>query len=59
MYAVARFLQFIGLTIPPLSIIAQLSESITLGQMLGFLIASIVLFGIGYLLQRHSGGAPR
>lgn len=59
MYAVARFLQFIGLTIPPLSIIAQLSESITLGQMLGFLIASIVLFGIGYLLQGHSGGASR
>jgi len=56
MYAVARFLQFLGLTIPPLSIIAQLSDSISLGQMLGFLVVSIGLFCSGYLLQRYSGG---
>jgi hypothetical protein len=58
MYPVARFLQLAGLTIPPLAIIAQLSETITLGQMLGFLVASIVLFLIGNLLQQYGGGGP-
>jgi hypothetical protein len=56
MHSVARLLQMVGLTIPPLAIIAQLMESITLGQMLGFLIASIAVFMIGYLMQRYSDG---
>ena len=58
MYAVARFLQIVGLTIPLLAIIAQLNERISLGQMLGFLIAAIAVFGIGHVLQRYSGGGP-
>ena len=57
MYTLARFLQVIGLTIPVLAIVAQLMERISLGQMLGFLIAAMALFGIGHLLQRYSGGA--
>jgi hypothetical protein len=56
MHSVARLLQMIGLTIPPLAIVAQLMESITLGQMLGFLVVSIAVFTIGYLMQRYSGG---
>lgn len=58
MYSVARLLQMIGLTIPPLAIIAQLTGNIDLKQMLGFLVASVAVFTIGYLLQRYSGGGP-
>jgi EamA domain-containing membrane protein RarD len=58
MYSVARFLQFVGLTIPLLAIVAQLNESISQGQMLGFLVVSMAVFGIGHLLQRYSGGNP-
>lgn len=56
MYSVARLLQIVGLTIPPLAILAQLMERITLGQMLGFLVAAMAFFGIGHLMQRYSGG---
>ena len=55
MYTVARLLQIAGLTIPLLAIIAQLNERISLGQMLGFLIAAMATFGLGHLLQRFSG----
>ena len=55
MYAMARLLQFAALVILPLSIFAQLSNSITLGQMLQFLVVGICLFTIGYLLQSYSG----
>jgi hypothetical protein len=58
MQSVARLLQLVGLTIPPLAIIAQLTGSIDLKQMLGFLVASVAVFSIGYLMQRYSGGGP-
>lgn len=58
MYTLARLLQMVGLTIPVLAVLAQLSESITAGKMLGFLVASVLIFMIGYTLQRSSGG-PR
>lgn len=41
----------------PLSMISQLSGSISLGMMLRFLFAGIVMFTIGYLLQRYSGAS--
>ena len=56
MYLLSRMLQLVGLTIPPLSIIAQLNQQITLGQMLSFLAVSMGVFAVGYLLQRYSGG---
>ncbi len=56
MYSIARLLQILGLVIPPCAIIAELSQSISTGQMLGFLVASVCLFYIGNLLQRYSGG---
>jgi hypothetical protein len=59
MFALGRLLQIAGLTIPLLAIMAQLSATITLGQMLGFLVVSMVLFGIGHLLQQYSGGGGR
>jgi hypothetical protein len=55
MRALGRLLQFAALVILPLSMMAQLSGSITLGMMLRFLFAGIVMFTIGYLLQRYSG----
>ena len=59
MVSVARLLQLIGLTIPVLAIMAQLAKSISAGKMLGFLVASVLIFSIGYLLQRYSGGGPQ
>jgi hypothetical protein len=56
MYSLARLMQMAGLTIPPLAIIAQLMDRITLGQMLGFLVTSVAVFGVGYLIQRYTGG---
>jgi hypothetical protein len=58
MYSLGRLLQLVGLAIPPISIIAQLNQQITLRQMLGFLAVSIGIFCAGYLLQRYSGGRP-
>lgn len=55
MYVLGRLLQLAGLVILPLAIMAQLSGSITLGQMLQFLVAGICVFSIGYLLQTYSG----
>lgn len=55
MYTLARFLQVLGLTIPLLAIVAQLNERISLGQMLGFLVAAMIMFIIGHTLQRYSG----
>jgi hypothetical protein len=56
MRSFARLLQLVGLTIPPLAIIAQLRQDITAGQMLRFLVVSVCFFTAGYLLQQYSGG---
>jgi hypothetical protein len=53
MYTVARLLQTLGLAIPPLAMVAQLSQQISAGQMLQFLVAAVCLFGTGYLLQHY------
>ena len=57
MRTVARVFQLAGLTVPPMAMVAQLSKSISLSQMLGFLVVSICLFLVGYLLQQYSGSA--
>jgi hypothetical protein len=57
MFTLARLLQLAGLVVPPLAIVAELNHSITLSQMLGFLLVSVCLFGLGYFLQRHIGGS--
>lgn len=59
MYTIARFLQLLGLTTPLLAVVAQLNENISAGKMLGFLVASVLLFSIGQVLQRVSGGSPK
>ena len=55
MHALARLLQMLGLTIPPLAMIAQLGNHISAGRMLQFLVFSVCLFGVGYLLQSSTG----
>lgn len=55
MQALARLLQFIGLTIPPLAMIAQLGNHISAGKMLQFLVVSVGVFVLGYTMQRYSG----
>ena len=57
MYKFARFLQLVGLTIPILAVVAQLNQTIKANMMLGFLVVSVLVFSIGYLLQRYTGGS--
>jgi hypothetical protein len=58
MYAVGRFLQLVGLAIPPLAIIGELNER-NPSLLLKFLGVSVGIFLLGYLMQRYSGGKPR
>jgi hypothetical protein len=55
MHAFARLLQVVGLTIPPLAMIAQLGHHISAGRMLQFLLFSVCVFVAGYLLQTYRG----
>ena len=55
MHTLGRFLQVVGLTIPPLAIISELNQS-NPGLMLKFLMVAVGVFTLGYLLQRYSGG---
>lgn len=49
-----RILQRVALVVPPLSIIWQLTETITLGQMLMMLVASVAAFYLGRLIEGYS-----
>ncbi len=61
MYSLARLLQMIGLTIPPLAIVSQLADpdNFGTGEMLKFLLMAIGIFLLGYLLQRFLGGGEK
>lgn len=54
MQQLGRMLQILGLTAPPLSIVMQLSDAITLGQMLTILVASACTFWIGRLVEGYA-----
>jgi hypothetical protein len=43
------------LTIPLVAIVAQVSNNISVGALLGFLVVSVILFYMGRLLQSGSG----
>ena len=51
MRPIARLMQMAGLTIPFLAIILELNRTITLGQMLVMLVASVCCFWIGRILE--------
>lgn len=55
MKGLGKFLQIVGLAIPPLVVLAQLSEQITAGQMLIFLVAAVCCFAIGRLAEGYLG----
>ena len=57
MFAIARLMQLAGLIVPPLAIVAELNHTISLGQMLGFLVVAVCLFVLGYYLQQYTGGS--
>lgn len=54
MRTIGRFLQLVGLAVPPLSIVMQLGEAITLKQMLTMLVAAACCFGIGRILEGYA-----
>ena len=49
-----RLMQIVGLVVPPLAIILQLQNAITLGQMLTFLVAAVCAFWIGRIVEGYS-----
>lgn len=49
-----RLLEMLGLAIPPLSIVLQLSQRVTLGQMLTMLVAAVALFSIGRIVEGYA-----
>jgi len=54
MRLLGRVLQRVGLIVPPISIILQLMEVLTLGQMLVALVGSVAAFGIGRIVEGYS-----
>ncbi len=54
MHSLGRLLQWLGLAIPPLSIMLQLAEAISLGQMLTMLVAAVCLFWIGRIVDGYA-----
>jgi hypothetical protein len=56
MYTVGRFLQLVGLLIPPFAIVSELNHSINSALELKFLFVAAGIFTLGYLMQRYSGG---
>ena len=56
MKLLGKALQIAGLTVPPLSIVAQLAESISQGQMLTFLVVSVAAFWLGRIVEGYAAG---
>ena len=54
MRSIGRGLQMLGLGIPPLAIVMQLSEAISLAQMLMMLVTAVCCFGIGRILEGYA-----
>ena len=53
MRSLGRGMQVLGLSLPPLAIVLQLSEAISLGQMLTMLVAAVCMFGIGRIVEGY------
>jgi hypothetical protein len=54
MRTLGRSLEVLGLILPPLAIIFQLAERISLGQMLIMLVSAVCLFGIGRIIEGYA-----
>lgn len=55
-YRLGRFLQLLGLLIVPTGMAGNLAqpERVSEGMMLGILAGGLVVFGIGWLIQRRA-----
>ena len=53
MRAFGQILQRLGLFLPPVAIVLELSERVSLGQMLALLAFSVCLFGIGRIVEGY------
>jgi hypothetical protein len=53
MRSLGRMLQIVGLVIPPLIIVMQLSDAIKSSQMLVMLVGCVCIFGIGRILEGY------
>jgi hypothetical protein len=54
MRVIGRLGQFIGLALPPVAILLQLNQSISLGQMLAMLLFAAAAFWIGRILEGYA-----
>lgn len=55
MRAIGRFGQGVGLTLPAIAVLMELSGRITSGPMLGMLVFSVCCFAIGRILEGYAG----
>lgn len=55
MRTVGKLAQVIGLTLPALAVVMELSRQITSGPMLGMLVFSVCCFAIGRILEGYAG----
>lgn len=53
MRLIGQISQRLGLILPAVAIILELNHTISLGQMLMILVASVCLFGIGRILEGY------
>lgn len=56
MRTACRLVQLVSLIVPPVAIFAQLSNAISLGQMLVATVFAVALFWLARLLEGHLGG---
>jgi hypothetical protein len=54
MRGTGKSLQLLGLAVPPMAVVLQLLEAISLGQMLTMLVAAVCLFGIGRIVEGYA-----
>ena len=54
MRSIGRLLQVVGLAVPPLAMVMQLSSALSLGKMLVALVAAVCLFLIGRIVEGYS-----
>ena len=54
MRGLGKGLQRVGLYLPPASIVLQLIEAISVGQMLTMLVASVAAFCLGRLVEGYA-----
>jgi hypothetical protein len=54
MRSLGRGLQILALAVPPLGIVLQLSDTISLGQMLTLLVAAVCMFWMGRIVEGYA-----